>query len=376
MKTLVTLALFLFVRDGSCMIAKQIDKETKEAGQDGILNCTIDKDQMVTGQRFSWQRLANDAYPTNVIAIDTDIVTRNPLGDDGRKKYLVTITSLKGSYIYSINIRRLVEGDHGEYRCTVMVSGWATDAYPSTTGELVVQLPPGVDDYGSDTMVHTFEGSSAALHCSAGGVPEPTVTWTRANGNPLPGGQLSFKGNELVIPKVEYDDAGIYRCTAENGVRPPEWRDIPLVIFHSPRMDAFRKTIGQAVDKNYDVELACIVSGDPEPELMWYKQDKRITDDHKHEVHKIFGLPGQGLRYASVWFTLRIHNIQAGDYGNYTCKAQNIYGNDSANITLYYTPTCQGYACMRYDLVAAAQSIRMSVLLICLTFCGHYLGLS
>lgn len=55
------------------------------------------------------------------------------------------------------------------------------------------------------------------LECKASGNPVPKITWSRKN-NLLPGGEQTAVTNILTIERVDRHQAGIYQCTASNGV--------------------------------------------------------------------------------------------------------------------------------------------------------------
>lgn len=60
---------------------------------------------------------------------------------------------------------------------------------------------------------------TARFHCSADGIPNPTITWFK-NGEPLDiNGRVKMKNeknNSLVISQLVINDSGLYQCFAEN----------------------------------------------------------------------------------------------------------------------------------------------------------------
>ena len=88
--------------------------------------------------------------------------------------------------------------------------------------------------------------------------PAPTTLW-------CPSHWLKsfspFKGSVVSLRNVTSIHGGVYRCKADNNVRPPAVMDITLQIRTKPVARAFRKSYGQARDKNLEVEIACIISG-------------------------------------------------------------------------------------------------------------------
>lgn len=61
------------------------------------------------------------------------------------------------------------------------------------------------------------KGTSVALECIAEGNPTPRITWSRKN-NLLPGGEQTAITSVLALDKVDRHHAGIYQCTASNGI--------------------------------------------------------------------------------------------------------------------------------------------------------------
>ncbi|XP_064651069.1 lachesin-like [Lineus longissimus] len=328
-------------------IASKIDTESKPAGSTGMLNCTLlsrSRAQLV------WQKLekVNGVESPVMYSIDEKIVKRNRQLDNGKMKYeiLLSRAEQKG-WTFTLVIRALTSDDAGEYRCLLLIDGVDHNRFPFQDGLLVVQSPPLLDKSVSTMQIDAIEGRDAILHCKATGNPVPSISWSRPNGVALPGGGLTLHGDTLRLDNITEKQTGLYRCKADNNVRPPSWLDIPVRVFHRPQINPFRKAVGQAPDKNYQVELSCIVKADPKPELSWWQEGtKRILDDNKHEVQKFDFPTGIMTTKGNYMTSMRINNVQSGDYGNYTCMAENIYGKKATTITLFYTPTCQGANCL------------------------------
>lgn len=69
--------------------------------------------------------------------------------------------------------------------------------------------------------------------------------------------------------------------------------------------------------------------------MKWIKETEHgrleIEDDDKYEITKQYGIQ---LERNTFWSVLKVRNVQANDYGDYVCVADNVYGIGSANITL------------------------------------------
>ena len=56
-------------------------------------------------------------------------------------------------------------------------------------------------------------------------------------------------------------DRGLYRCVADNQVRPPDEYLVAVNVFFKPDTIAVQDSVGQAADRQFDAKLECRVSG-------------------------------------------------------------------------------------------------------------------
>ena len=65
------------------------------------------------------------------------------------------------------------------------------------------------------------EGGNATLKCLADGKPTPNITWTRLSDNSV-----------VIMPltDIRRQDAGKYRCTADNGIASPATKDVWIAV--------------------------------------------------------------------------------------------------------------------------------------------------
>lgn len=344
---------------GPPVISKNIIRETKPVGSTGRLNCTVAN--LGTNSVF-WTKQPKEATDkTQVISMDTDIQIQNPKDAEGLYKYEIVIhpSQVNTELIYTLTVRRLVEEDDGDYECKIMVQGAPDSTWPHRIGILFVQRPPQILKAQSTSTVTTGVGQSVTLRCHADGRPEPRITWSRNQGtlkDPTDNTQvLRVKNSTYTIHNVTAADRGLYRCMADNNVKPPAKYQVTLLVNYKPVITAFRRHVGQAPDKNLEAEMACKVMGYPDPVVTWWRKlsDKRwqeLSDDYKHRIDKLYG-HGPNLDVSGSWTALRILRIQAGDFGLYRCQGTNIYGTNTETIKFFLTTTCQGANCrLGYDV--------------------------
>lgn len=82
---------------------------------------------------------------------------------------------------------------------------------------LFVPVPPRIHFVSSNGRVEVKKGTSIRLECKASGNPVPKITWSRRN-NLLPGGEQTMVTPVLTLNSVDRHQAGVYQCTASNGV--------------------------------------------------------------------------------------------------------------------------------------------------------------
>lgn len=82
-----------------------------------------------------------------------------------------------------------------------------------------IAVPPTVNAEPSHITIS--KGESVSLQCQGYGNPMPTITWARYNNVLLPNGEKSVANNTYKIQRADRHHAGIYVCSAFNGVGPP-----------------------------------------------------------------------------------------------------------------------------------------------------------
>ena len=134
------------------------------------------------------------------------------------------------------------------------------------------------------------------------GEPKPVVTWRRADGESINlqhrGGQTMVQGPVLQLGDLRPRDAGVYMCVAKNGNPPAIVQNIKLnvmckiilwqiyamhegtclqIYFYlnilvGPEVSAMRPELH--VPAGVSTRLGCSVSGYPQPQVIWLKDDK------------------------------------------------------------------------------------------------------
>nr|XP_006823016.1 PREDICTED: titin-like [Saccoglossus kowalevskii] len=186
------------------------------------------------------------------------------------------------------------------------------------------------------------DGDPVQFVCKVTGKPLPVITWYRNDEliKPSQDFKQTYTNEIAVLDIVEVfpDDAGRYTCKAVNpagdAVTRAKLRVEELPEESPPAVEEFEAP--KIVEKFKDLELIegktarleCLVTGKPEPEVTWYKDDCEI----KNSRHIYAKRDGNKC-------TLIIANVNLDDDAEYTCRAKNPVGKtECAAEVLIETP--------------------------------------
>ncbi|KAB0402992.1 hypothetical protein E2I00_005667 [Balaenoptera physalus] len=153
----------------------------------------------------------------------------------------------------------------------------------------------------------------ATFMCAVESYPQPEISWTR---NKIliklfdTRYSIRENGQLLTILSVEDSDDGIYCCIANNGVGGAAESCGALQVKMKPKIT--RPPINVKIIEGLKAVLPCTTMGNPKPSVSWIKGDSALRENSRTAV----------LESGS----LRIHNVQKEDAGNYRCVAKNSLG--------------------------------------------------
>ncbi|XP_008829335.1 muscle, skeletal receptor tyrosine-protein kinase isoform X7 [Nannospalax galili] len=153
----------------------------------------------------------------------------------------------------------------------------------------------------------------ATFMCAVESYPQPEISWTR---NKIliklfdTRYSIRENGQLLTILSVEDSDDGIYCCIANNGVGGAVESCGALQVKMKPKIT--RPPINVKIIEGLKAVLPCTTMGNPKPSVSWIKGDSALKENSRIAV----------LESGS----LRIHNVQKEDAGQYRCVAKNSLG--------------------------------------------------
>ncbi|XP_047437898.1 contactin-4 [Mugil cephalus] len=224
----------------------------------------------------------------------------------------------------NLYIAKVEASDAGNYTCAVrnMMTNATVLSSPTPVvvrrDAVMGEYEPKIEVQFPDTL-HVSKGSSVKLECFALGNPVPSISWRRADGNPLPGKiKINHSSGVLEIPYFRPEDAAVYECVAENS----RGRNVArgqLIFYNVEHLHWVQtlKDAQMAIDANLQWE--CKAIGKPRPTYRWLKNGEPLTSEGR--IHVEAG-------------RLTISKISLLDSGMYQCVAENEQGSVYASAEL------------------------------------------
>ncbi|XP_002734929.1 uncharacterized protein LOC100329048, partial [Saccoglossus kowalevskii] len=208
-----------------------------------------------------------------------------------------------------------VEDSQG-YGCVTTRYGCCLDGINAALGANLFGCPgarpasviPGPSDITVD------EGDSITLQCSASGLPKPQVEWMKGSYkiNDLNIDNLIDIGNgSFTIRDIAAEDAGIYACSAYNGLGQPAIYRVFVTVLVPVEIQEGQSVV--TASRGETVQLKCHATGVPKPNVYWHKGSVRLPA----------GIP----RFSQIQDdSLEISSVSLSDAGDYVCTGVNNVG--------------------------------------------------
>ncbi|XP_049582118.1 roundabout homolog 2 isoform X9 [Syngnathus scovelli] len=201
------------------------------------------------------------------------------------------------------------------------------------------------DDFRQNpTDVVVAAGEPAILECvPPRGHPEPTIYWKKDKVRiEDKDDRVTIRGGKLMISNTKKSDAGMYICVGTNMVGERDSETAQVTVFERPSF--IRRPINQVVLEDETVEFRCQVTGDPQPNVRWRKDDVDVPRG-RYEI-----------KYDKDDYVLRVRKASVADEGTFSCTAENRVGKLEASATLTVRAPPQFVIRPRDQIVAQGRS--------------------
>ncbi|CAK8691082.1 unnamed protein product [Clavelina lepadiformis] len=225
------------------------------------------------------------------------------------------ITFLDGGRIFQIVGARIT--DTGLYKCTAINRVGQTEKYV----RLDVYRKPSIDN-SDDVSVRTVNvEDSVDLNCFVNGIPFPNIEWYKGLQKLIPDNeriQLLERDQVLRINSAQVTDTASYKCIVTNRVGDAN-KFFDLNVHVPPSIKGSDQTLRVIVDDF--VTLKCLVSGIPNPAIVWRYNGAVLSSR-------------PGLRVMNDNQQIEIPNVEVDDAGQYSCTATNDAGTATRTHTV------------------------------------------
>lgn len=208
------------------------------------------------------------------------------------------------------------ESDQGYYVCEGTTDGRSV-ANVYVYVEIEKREVPRVEIFPKDEQAVPLD-SEYYLYCRVtGGVPEPTVTWSRG-GRPLSSTTQMQPGHILKFERISINDDGEYICTASNIAG--EVAASAVIKVRSPPVITITPSDYVTVLQGDPFNIECRANGHPLPDV-----SIRRADDPSRVV----------APSASGRTSFRVSSANDHDSGLYTCTATSVAGTTESQFSIY-----------------------------------------
>ncbi|CAI4225106.1 unnamed protein product [Auanema sp. JU1783] len=186
------------------------------------------------------------------------------------------------------------------------------------------------------------EGSRYEFTARISGEPEPTISWLKDGidvKNTMDYRQDYVNGiATLTIEETFIEDTATYTVRASNAGGTVESNGRLIVksrsaldsIFEEEKPHVVKQLRNTVINEGETAHMDCVIVGHPEPEVVWYKEEKTLTENERTR-----------LDFAGDHCSVTIQSSIPSDSGLYTAKAKNIHGETTSFCQLKVAPKKQ-----------------------------------
>lgn len=285
-----------------------------------------------------WDRRVIDNQPTSIEChVDAKPKAEITWFKDGKELQLGPGVEIDNTFEGACRVKfvNFNNDNVGEYKCVAKNCYGVADTISHVTietegvteeeetKESAPKFNPGLTDQKIDA------GQDLQFYCKVEATPEATVLWYK-DGIPLTDNDkttITFdKGSgecRLVIKNAEAGHAGTYRCVASNRIGTTNTSALASV--QAPKEEVAKEgaepfftkgLVDQWLDRGETLTFHCEVTGDPQPEIKWYRNGTLLKPNDKISIENT----------PDGKCTLTIKDCNMTDEGVYRCEASNAHG--------------------------------------------------
>ncbi|KAL9964823.1 hypothetical protein ACROYT_G028513 [Oculina patagonica] len=126
------------------------------------------------------------------------------------------------------NTKNSNRSDTGMYVCT---ASNGVGQKKTANVYVTVQYPPTIKE-ATTSAAKSWIGQTVTLKCVSDGVPTPTLTWYKPDGNQIK--EVTATQNTANVKMNVDQDFGVYKCDANNGITPADFKIVKIEQINKP----------------------------------------------------------------------------------------------------------------------------------------------
>lgn len=184
-----------------------IDRKATQ-GTELVLECYVSHR---SGYSVAWSR--NKHFLTLNDKVIAPSSTHIRVDSDGERRFNLVVDELDTAK------------HSGIYECAIV-----TDSYPTLVYRVDVLMPPQITRIPAQDQIFIEEGGSLLVQCLTTGNPKPELTYSKHHGDKGKHTAIDVSNSSMQLTNVDQSYAGLYSCTATNGVGIPVTSEFQIFI--------------------------------------------------------------------------------------------------------------------------------------------------
>ncbi|XP_074500502.1 neural cell adhesion molecule L1.2 isoform X1 [Sebastes fasciatus] len=236
------------------------------------------------------------------------------VGKDGNL-YFAHLTTEDSRVDYTCNVQYLATR-------TILAKEPITLTVNPSNSVLRNRRPHMMRPTGSHSIYQTLKGETMELECIVQGLPTPTVSWVRKDGEMSEIRVIQDMFNRrLRFSNISESDGGEYQCIAENS-QGKATHTYTVTVEAAPYW--IKEPPSQLYAPGETVRLDCQADGIPSPTISWTINGIPLSETDND--------PRRSLTASG---SLILRDVNFGDTAIYQCQASNKHGNILTNTNVY-----------------------------------------
>lgn len=223
----------------------------------------------------------------------------------------------------TLTLRETRYEDSGYYKCVVRNDLGSVQS----SSTLTIIMPTRPEFIEKLKILEVNEDEEARFEVQVKSYPKPEIEWYQGSTRIVDSHRFEIIDAEddddtysLVINKCKLEDSSVYKCVAVNTAGKSTCRG-ELIVKEKVTIPSFKDsedTSTVIVNEGQEFKLTVSPTGNPKPEINWYKDDIMVVGSSRRDIRSRFDEN-----------VLTVFSAKREDAGTYRCEASNRVGKNT-----------------------------------------------